>query len=204
MTTTIVKMIFGSHLYGTDTPDSDRDYKGVFLPERNDILLGRIPKHYSVKTKQGSDTRNTPDDVDTEFYSLHYFIELGKAGETAVLDMLHAPPDMLLETSPIWDAIVANRHRFYTRTLKALVGYARRQAAKYGIKGSRLNDVKRVLAFLTTKDPDDKLSVYWDRLPEGDHIHKLDSGDERFQFYQVAGRKYLETVKVSEVGTSLR
>jgi hypothetical protein len=28
----IVKMKFGSHLYGTDTDDSDVDYKGVFLP----------------------------------------------------------------------------------------------------------------------------------------------------------------------------
>jgi predicted nucleotidyltransferase len=24
---TIVRMIFGSHLYGTDTPTSDKDYK---------------------------------------------------------------------------------------------------------------------------------------------------------------------------------
>lgn len=35
---TIVKMVFGSFLYGTDTPESDKDYKGVFLPSWEEIL----------------------------------------------------------------------------------------------------------------------------------------------------------------------
>lgn len=35
----IVKMKFGSHLYGTNTEDSDVDYKGVFLPSKKEILL---------------------------------------------------------------------------------------------------------------------------------------------------------------------
>ena len=43
----IVKMKFGSHLYGTDTENSDVDYKGVFLPSKEDILLGRIQKSYN-------------------------------------------------------------------------------------------------------------------------------------------------------------
>ena len=30
---TIMKSLYGSHLYGTNTADSDLDYKGVFLPE---------------------------------------------------------------------------------------------------------------------------------------------------------------------------
>ena len=37
----IVKMKFGSHLYGTDTEDSDVDYKGVFLPAKKEILLNK-------------------------------------------------------------------------------------------------------------------------------------------------------------------
>jgi predicted nucleotidyltransferase len=38
----IVEMRFGSHLYGTDTPESDLDLKGVYLPEARDILLRRV------------------------------------------------------------------------------------------------------------------------------------------------------------------
>jgi predicted nucleotidyltransferase len=38
----IVEMRFGSHLYGTATPESDLDFKGVYLPEARDILLQRV------------------------------------------------------------------------------------------------------------------------------------------------------------------
>jgi len=80
-------------------------------------------------------------------YSLHYFINLACEGETIALDMLHVPDDKVVEKHPVWDEIVLNRQKFYTKNLKAFVGYARRQASKYGIKGSRLNDIKKVLDF---------------------------------------------------------
>jgi predicted nucleotidyltransferase len=38
----IVAMRFGSHLYGTATPQSDLDYKAVYLPEARDILVQRV------------------------------------------------------------------------------------------------------------------------------------------------------------------
>ena len=38
----VVKMKFGSHLYGTSTPLSDIDYKAVYIPEARDIILQRI------------------------------------------------------------------------------------------------------------------------------------------------------------------
>ena len=38
----IVKMKFGSHLYGTSTLLSDTDYKAVYIPEARDIILQRI------------------------------------------------------------------------------------------------------------------------------------------------------------------
>ena len=86
----IVKMKFGSHLYGTATPDSDLDYKGVFLPTKEQIYLGNIPKSNSHSTKQTSieGVKNSNDDVDTEIYSLHYFIKLACEGQTVALDML--------------------------------------------------------------------------------------------------------------------
>jgi len=56
----VVHMIFGSHLYGTNTPDSDTDYKGIFLPSREQVFLGKIPKSYSTspkKTEEGQRIR---------------------------------------------------------------------------------------------------------------------------------------------------
>jgi hypothetical protein len=195
----IVKLIFGSHLYGTQTPESDRDYKGIYLPDRREILLGRIPKAYNHQTGNNH-SKNTAQDVDTEIYSLHYFLRLAIQGETAALDMLHAPQDKLLISSELWQELVENRSRFYTRNLNAFVGYARRQASKYGIKGSRLADAKRVLELLEQQEPHVRLTDLWDQLPEGEHIHKLSDQDPRHphRLYQVCGRKLVDTARVAQ------
>lgn len=197
----IVKMRFGSHLYGTATENSDKDYKGIFMPSKEQIFLNRIPKSINTQTKKG-DGKNSPDDVDTEIYSLHYFIHLACEGETVALDMLHAPDDMILKKSSAWDRIIKNRHQFYTKNLKAFVGYARRQASKYGIKGSRLNDAKRVLDFITNirkwdEKPIDtnglRLKKFWTLLPTGEHIYKHEPDVNGIRMYEVCGRKCCET-----------
>ncbi len=146
----IVVLKFGSHLYGTNTKDSDRDIKGIFMPTKEQIFLGKIPKTLpdEPKRKKAQGEKNTADDVDTEIYSLHYFIKLACEGQTVALDMLHAPRNMLLKTSEIWEDIVANREKFYTKNLKAFVGYARKQAAKYGIRSGRLSNLRKVISVL--------------------------------------------------------
>lgn len=35
----ILEMKFGSHLYGTNTPNSDLDYKAIYLPTAREIIL---------------------------------------------------------------------------------------------------------------------------------------------------------------------
>jgi hypothetical protein len=192
----IVKTVFGSHLYGTSTPESDMDYKGVFLPPYRDVLLGKIPKSFSMHTKTEAGKKNSSDDIDTEIYSLHYFIHLACEGETVALDMLHTPESMLIESSTTWKEIVENRDRFYTKNLKAFIGYARRQASKYGIKGSRLNDAHRVLVFLEGNPQDERIKDIWDSLPEGEHIFKHPPNENNEKMYEVCGRKIGESVRI--------
>jgi len=195
---TIVKMKFGSHLYGTNTKDSDTDYKGIFMPSKEQILLGRIPKCYSENTKTG-EGKNTSEDIDSEIYSLHYFLELACQGQTVAIDMLYAPDNMILESSEIWKKIVAERKKFITKNMQAFVGYAMRQASKYGIKGSRLAAAKSVLNWIAKNMKSQhiyyeyKLKMFWDELPEGEHINKgIDKNGLRI--YEVCGKKIQETV----------
>lgn len=199
----IVKTIFGSHLYGTSTPESDNDFKGVFLPSKEQILLNEIPKSINESTKNNNSSKNTSKDVDLEMYSLHYFIHLACEGETVAIDMLHAPDNMIIEKNSIWDEIIKNRKMFYTKNLKAFVGYARRQASKYGIKGSRLNDAQRVLDFLNDYmyteyeySPNPTLRSIWDNLPNGEHIFKHPPNENGMRYYEVCGRKLGETIHI--------
>lgn len=182
----IVDMVFGSHLYGTNSETSDRDYKGVFMPTREQILLQRVPHSINESTKKGTE-KNTAEDTDRERYSLHYFLHLACEGETVALDMLHAPDSFWLEASPLWVILKNNRQRFYTKSLKAFVGYARRQAAKYGVKGSRLSEAKAVVEFLKAQPPSVRIEDVWDALPTGEHIHK--TANEVGPLYEVCGKK---------------
>jgi len=198
----IVKMKFGSHLYGTNTKDSDIDYKGVFLPSKKDIYLGRIPKSINSKTKKGIG-KNTSRDIDCEMYSLHYFLKLACQGQTCALDMLHAPDNMILETSDIWKEIVEKRELFYTKNMQAFLGYALRQASKYGIKGSRLASAGKVMDFINDFDVEKgndidkiRLKEVWNKLPRGEHIHTEDIDLNGNRVYEVCGKKVQETASL--------
>ena len=87
--TLLFKCLGGSYLYGTNSESSDKDYKGVFLPNLNDLILGKAPKHYTSTTGSSVD-RNTADDVDETYYSLQYFLELAAKGDTNAIDILFA------------------------------------------------------------------------------------------------------------------
>jgi hypothetical protein len=194
----IVNILVGSHLYGTATPLSDRDYKGVFLPSKEAILLGRIPKSYTMSTSDDH-AKNTADDVDTELYSLHYFLRLACEGQTVALDMLHAPDNMLIESSDIWREIVSQRHRFHTKNLHSFVHYARRQASRYGVKGARLNAVNAVLNVLRDEAPSRRLQDIWHKLPRMEYCGEAGVDPQNIPQYQVCDKLFQATVSVDYV-----
>lgn len=135
----LVEMKFGSHLYGTQTPASDLDFKAVHLPAGRDLLLQRAKTVISEKTKTDGTAKNTADDIDRESYSLQRYLGLAAEGQTVALDMLFAPEwSFVREPSPLWLEVRANKGRLLTRRYASFMGYCRDQANKYGIKGSRV------------------------------------------------------------------
>lgn len=161
----IIEIKFGSHLYGTDTPNSDLDFKGIYLPTAREIILGNYKKTISTHRPKAICERNTKDDVDVEVFSLDRYLELLTEGQTVALDMLFSPEFQVgpLEGGMPWEIITTiaqNKYRLLTRNVNAFVGYARQQAAKYGIKGSRMDALKRTKEFLNTLLEGKKLNDY--------------------------------------------
>ncbi|QEG10956.1 nucleotidyltransferase [Klebsiella phage KMI12] len=218
---TIVKSYFGSHLYGTSTPESDVDFKEIFVPHPRDVLLCQAMNHTNRNTNNSA-TKNTKDDIDHELFSLKYFFKLAADGETVALDMLHTPPELVVASDlpEVWKFIQDNRARFYTTDMKAYLGYVRKQAGKYGVKGSRLADLHKVLDVIRDVPEwkyDDRpqqkgINERWkvqdiaEKLPLGEFLewttfvdHK--SGEQKF--YNVLGRKFQTTITVKEMKYSL-
>lgn len=169
----ILEIKFGSHLYGTNTPNSDLDYKAIYIPTAREIILGRVKGTIATSRPKSQCERNTKDDIDTETFSLCRYLELLMEGQTVALDVLFAPESsyvaIKLEGAMLMRTIYANRDKLLTRNINAFVGYARQQAAKYGIKGSRMDSLKRTGALLDVlyeRDPHVKLGAYWPAIEE--------------------------------------
>lgn len=194
----IVKSIFGSHLYGTDNENSDRDYKAVYLPSKEDCYLNRIEKSINHTTGKAY-SKNSKDDIDEETFSLQYFFKLVYNGEMIVIDLLHAPVESLIVHTPIWSELRANRHRFYSKNLSGYLGYIRKQTAKYGIKGSRLNAMEELLKllelFCTGLVNDRRLGFIWDKLPINEYCKYVDNPKEyRWKSYECCGKQLQENM----------
>jgi hypothetical protein len=190
----LVKILFGSHLYGTANENSDTDYKGVFINSYRDTLLGNsVDKHSMSKESKGIDGKNLSDAVDHELFSLQRFIDLAKSGDIMAFDMLHAPKDNLIYTTPIWYELVSLREKFYTKNTKPFVDYAGKQAAKYGIKGSRLDAADQVLGWVAGR-PDSRLEDIIERAPMGEHVYMGEDG-----FLHVLGKKFDLRIRADQV-----
>ena len=104
----IFKCIVGSKLYGTNNENSDTDIKGVFLPDLNDLILGKAPKHYTFSSGSKYD-RNDKDDVDETYYSLQYFLELAAKGDTNAIDLLFAYTNKNVDTDEIFNKGISGK-----------------------------------------------------------------------------------------------
>lgn len=190
----VVNMKFGSHLYGLNTPTSDVDYKGIFMPTLEELLLNSFPK--TIVTSTGPEhAKNGANDVDTEVVSLPQFIKHAIQGETYVIDMLHCTrPEF---ATPVWDELVDNRTKFYSKNLKAFVGYVKQQAAKYGVKGSRLADIKQAIDSLATLDQNLTLGEVKDQVYFGEYaewkVKPNPSVGHDNEFYMVNAKMYQST-----------
>lgn len=109
----IVKTLGGSTAYGLNTPESDLDYRGVFINTDPAQILGlsRFEHHQKQET----------DDV--VYYEMRKFFELLKNGNTGALEILFS--DSLLETSEVFAEIQHNRTRFIDtdKMFRCLLGY---------------------------------------------------------------------------------
>lgn len=135
---TLVRMQFGSHVYGTNVPTSDLDFKAVHIPAADDILLQRVRPSINTQKKKEPGEKNGPEDVDFESFALQKFMAMLLEGQTVALSALFTPEQWIIESSPEWDEIRANRQRWLHRSVSAFAGYCRQQANKYGIRGSRV------------------------------------------------------------------
>jgi hypothetical protein len=144
----IARMQFGSHVYGTNVPTSDQDFKSVFIPDAYELIMQRPAKHILNNTKTNSRERNTAEDIDDESFSVQRFLQLINEGQTVSLDILWTPKEFYSVFTPEWQRILDHRSQLIHRGTSAFIGYTKQQAAKYGLKGFRVALIRQTLEWL--------------------------------------------------------
>lgn len=204
----IVRIKFGSHLYGTSTPQSDLDFKSVFIPDGRSILLQRAKNAINDQRPKAEREKNYAGEVEEERFSLQRFLGLLAEGQTVALDVLFAPEwAMTDDPSWHWQEILDNRDRLLTRKSAAFIGYARQQANKYGIRGSRVASARAALRMISEGmaafGPSAKLSAMEDVILlaplEHEHMSLLEDTTPHGQkvlLWEVCNRKMPLTASI--------
>lgn len=208
----IFKCRIGSHLFGTSRPDSDEDFAGVFIPSTKDMLsLNGFPDEITENEKLSTGARNTLGDVDCKYFSLQKFLKLAAEGQSQQLEMLFAPKDMILVSTPEWESIFKARNLFLSKKgISPFIGFALAQAHKAVIKGENLNLLNKLIAFadtLTPQQKNSKLSDLFTIIVDVDEDRASFSQDLETTYYvnahgfpqvRVAGRDFDVNVKFKQ------
>jgi hypothetical protein len=115
----IFEAIMGSQAYGTNTPQSDTDIRGVFVQPLEDAL-----KYGYVD--QVSDETN-----DTTFYELGRFMFLLIGNNPNILELLAAPEDCVIYRDDMFKLLENAKDKFLTKRVRwTFAGYAIDQIQK--------------------------------------------------------------------------
>lgn len=156
METVLYSTLYGSHLYGTNTPASDLDIKRIVLPSLDDLIMCKQVSNKVKKTNTVKHTKNSAEDVDQEDIPLQVFIKDFAEGQTYALELafsidgmhahqqFHLSDDtvvmsVLAQNNPFYKLVKQLRAEFLTSNVKAMMGYVFNQANLYSFKGERLN-----------------------------------------------------------------
>lgn len=113
--TIIFETLFGSQMYGTSTPESDTDYRGVCIPPldvRNNLF-------------HGFEQADSFPGQDRCIYSLAKFFKLCADGNPNIIELLFSPEMAWKTVNAKWLDILAHKDIFLSKKIKyTFTGYA--------------------------------------------------------------------------------
>ncbi len=123
---TILLVNAGSHAYGTSTPTSDRDIRGIMIPPADYILgMRRVDQYQEVGMAA---TETTPERPDLVIYELRKYLVLAADANPNILELLFVDDSDVLATTKVGDKLRAHRHLFLSKKAKhTFSGYAMSQ-----------------------------------------------------------------------------
>lgn len=138
----------GSQLYGTNTPESDDDYIGIYI-EPKPYRLGRKRCEF-VEFKSNSSSsgkRNQKGDLDCTFYGLDKWFGLLGNNNPNQLELLFVNDRNTIFTTEAFQEVLKQRSIFISKKLKhSFAGYAYSQINRNEVKSGNQTGRKEMIA----------------------------------------------------------
>lgn len=131
---TILLTRTGSHAYGTNTPESDEDYRGVCIPPPEYYLGLKSINEYNTSGGKNFVT-NGPEDIDITVTHINKFVRDALNGVPNNLDILFCRDEDIIYIDDFGKELRAMKKNFLSKALKhKFCGYAHAQKHKLIIK----------------------------------------------------------------------
>jgi len=146
----ILEIRVGSHLYGTDTPTSDLDYSGIFLPTQ-ELVFGfqrveEVNLSFIDKDEAGKNTKNA---VDRKLYEFRKFVKLAIENNPNIIEQLFVNEPNIVYINDVGRTLLAQKYKFpHLGLIKKFKGYAFSQKHKMIIRTDKFHELDSALNYL--------------------------------------------------------
>lgn len=175
----ILRVVAGSHAYGTNIKTSDWDERGIFVDKIDRVILP------FEKVEQVELTRD-----DVVLYELSKYMPLLLSQNPNVIELIWTDPKDILEKTELGDLLLENRKEFLSKQIKdSYVGYAQSQLKRIKGHNKWINNPQPE----QEPEPKDFMSVVWNYtnnkinnklVPFNDFV-AIDIGDNNYSLWSI-------------------
>lgn len=162
----ILEIRSGSHLYGTNTPESDEDFVGIFMPPEEYVyglksVVGEVDLGIVSKREDG---KNDKDAVDRKLYEFRKFIKLAAGNNPNIIEILYVNDENIIYENEFGALLREVRGLFLSKLcVPKFIGYASSQKHKMIIRRDHFNELRDGYNLLYNVDDKLTLGQVYDR-----------------------------------------
>ncbi len=150
--TLLYKTRVGSHAYGMNTPTSDEDFAGIFIPNL-DFFFGLKALDQQIEQTV---------ERDTTLYSLRKYANLAIANNPNVMELMFVDDSDIIHFDPVMQELRRIRERFLSqKCAKTYVGYAQAQLHRIRSHQKWIAQELAVMEILLPLAQDGEISREW-------------------------------------------
>jgi predicted nucleotidyltransferase len=188
--------ISGSHFFNLNSPNSDIDFRAIYLPSSEDFYMKNKKETHKILTYTTNDTgQNNNDDVDLAITSLPRFLELLRDGDFNMMETLFCPEDKIIIDTPIMKEIRNFKHNILVKDASSFLGFFRKEYKKYGININHHSyrcDFLKFVKSLSLKRGI-RLEDHWDSIVD---YQKKNSSHFTLTKTKTGSNNYIKTINI--------